>query len=179
MFEGKGTRHISHFLRKSTVDLWAHHVCGTSTSLCETCWILSVCSMACTVLVAISKFTVIMTDHLLLVHFKQDSSSFTLPDDNSSVSGSDSESESTSSNANTNSPASDLFAAATRHCKAFFTNARGQVFCIYRCLLHHRKVSSVSCYIYDLRDVSLLCQVRISIPWSLTSRYSTNVEFIA
>ncbi|XP_060803423.1 tRNA endonuclease ANKZF1 [Amyelois transitella] len=54
--------------------------------------------------------------------------------DDSSVSGSDSESEEPSSN-----PASDLFAAATRHCKAFFTNKKGQVFCIYRCILHHRK----------------------------------------
>ncbi|KAI8437051.1 hypothetical protein MSG28_010423 [Choristoneura fumiferana] len=41
-------------------------------------------------------------------------------DDNSSVSGSDSETEGTSG------PATDLFAAATRHCKAFFTNGRGQ-----------------------------------------------------
>ncbi|XP_061716402.1 tRNA endonuclease ANKZF1-like [Cydia pomonella] len=55
-------------------------------------------------------------------------------DDNSSVSGSDSETEGSG-----NGPASDLFAAATRHCKAFFTNSKGQVFCIYRCLLHHRK----------------------------------------
>ncbi|XP_045498625.1 ankyrin repeat and zinc finger domain-containing protein 1-like isoform X2 [Colias croceus] len=55
-------------------------------------------------------------------------------DDNSSVSGSDSETESTNSK-----PASDLFAAATRHCKAFFTNKTGQVFCIYRCILHHKK----------------------------------------
>ncbi|XP_026327347.1 ankyrin repeat and zinc finger domain-containing protein 1-like [Hyposmocoma kahamanoa] len=36
-------------------------------------------------------------------------------------------------------PASELFAAATRHCKAFFTNQKGQVFCIYRCILHHKK----------------------------------------
>lgn len=36
-------------------------------------------------------------------------------------------------------PPSDLFAAATRHCKAFFTNHYGQVFCIYRCILHHKK----------------------------------------
>ncbi|KAG7308447.1 hypothetical protein JYU34_005654 [Plutella xylostella] len=56
-------------------------------------------------------------------------------DDNSSVSGSDSESEDVTAS----SPGSDLFAAATRHCKAFFTNAAGQVFCIYRCVLHHRK----------------------------------------
>ncbi|XP_038220783.1 ankyrin repeat and zinc finger domain-containing protein 1-like [Zerene cesonia] len=55
-------------------------------------------------------------------------------DDDSSVSGSDSETESTNSK-----PASDLFAAATRHCKAFFTNRTGQVFCIYRCILHHKK----------------------------------------
>ncbi|XP_045509351.1 ankyrin repeat and zinc finger domain-containing protein 1-like [Colias croceus] len=59
-------------------------------------------------------------------------------DDNSSVSGSDSETESTNSK-----PASDLFAAATRHCKAFFTNKTGQVFCIYRCILHHKKVSKL------------------------------------
>ncbi|XP_041979612.1 ankyrin repeat and zinc finger domain-containing protein 1-like [Aricia agestis] len=54
--------------------------------------------------------------------------------DDSSDSGSDSDND----NSNTN-PASDLFAAATRHCKAFFTNKTGQVFCIYRCVLHHRK----------------------------------------
>ncbi|XP_053609912.1 tRNA endonuclease ANKZF1-like isoform X2 [Plodia interpunctella] len=54
--------------------------------------------------------------------------------DDSSVSESDSESEEPSKN-----PESDLFAAATRHCKAFFTNQKGQVFCIYRCILHHRK----------------------------------------
>ncbi|XP_059052048.1 tRNA endonuclease ANKZF1-like [Achroia grisella] len=52
----------------------------------------------------------------------------------SSVSGSDSETE-----GNNSTPATDLFAAATRHCKAFFTNKKGQVFCIYRCILHHRK----------------------------------------
>ncbi|KAI5635787.1 hypothetical protein NE865_11485 [Phthorimaea operculella] len=55
-------------------------------------------------------------------------------EDDSSVSGSDSEAEDTSKN-----PSSDLFAAATRHCKAFFTNQSGQVFCIYRCILHNRK----------------------------------------
>ncbi|XP_049873677.1 ankyrin repeat and zinc finger domain-containing protein 1-like [Pectinophora gossypiella] len=55
-------------------------------------------------------------------------------EDDSSVSGSDSEAEE-----NTSNPASELFAAATRHCKAFFTNHSGQVFCIYRCILHHRK----------------------------------------
>ncbi|XP_075978017.1 tRNA endonuclease ANKZF1-like [Anticarsia gemmatalis] len=38
-----------------------------------------------------------------------------------------------------NMTATELFAALTRHCKAFFCNAKGQVFCIYRCLLHHRK----------------------------------------
>ncbi|VVD01433.1 unnamed protein product [Leptidea sinapis] len=54
-------------------------------------------------------------------------------DDNSSVSGSDSETE------GPNSLPTDLFAAATRHCKAFFTNSSGQVFCIYRCILHHKK----------------------------------------
>lgn len=56
-------------------------------------------------------------------------------DDNSSVSGSDSEGDDGGTN-----PASDLFAAATRHCKAFFTNRYGQVFCVYRCVLHHKKV---------------------------------------
>ncbi|XP_072949443.1 tRNA endonuclease ANKZF1-like [Epargyreus clarus] len=56
--------------------------------------------------------------------------------DDSSVSGSDSEAEETSQPSN---PASDLFAAATRHCKAFYTNHSGQVFCIYRCILHHKK----------------------------------------
>ncbi|KAJ2949295.1 hypothetical protein O0L34_g6244 [Tuta absoluta] len=55
-------------------------------------------------------------------------------EDDSSVSGSDSEAEDTSKN-----PSSDLFAAATRHCKGFFTNQFGQVFCIYRCILHNRK----------------------------------------
>ncbi|XP_013170279.1 PREDICTED: ankyrin repeat and zinc finger domain-containing protein 1-like [Papilio xuthus] len=55
-------------------------------------------------------------------------------DDNSSVSGSDSEGDDGGTN-----PASDLFAAATRHCKAFFTNRYGQVFCVYRCILHHKK----------------------------------------
>ncbi|XP_013145331.1 PREDICTED: ankyrin repeat and zinc finger domain-containing protein 1-like [Papilio polytes] len=55
-------------------------------------------------------------------------------DDNSSVSGSDSEGDDGGTN-----PASDLFAAATRHCKAFFTNRYGQVFCVYRCVLHHKK----------------------------------------
>ncbi|KAJ0176463.1 hypothetical protein K1T71_007642 [Dendrolimus kikuchii] len=54
--------------------------------------------------------------------------------EDSSVSGSESDEEDTSKN-----PASDLFAAATRHCKAFFTNPKGQVFCIYRCVLHQRK----------------------------------------
>ncbi|GBP47299.1 Ankyrin repeat and zinc finger domain-containing protein 1 [Eumeta japonica] len=53
-------------------------------------------------------------------------------DDNSSVSGSDSEVEDTGS--------TDLFAAATRHCKAFFSNTAGKVFCVYRCILHHKKV---------------------------------------
>ncbi|KAL0838625.1 hypothetical protein ABMA28_016709 [Loxostege sticticalis] len=51
-----------------------------------------------------------------------------------SVSGSDSETDDTA-----NKPSSDLFAAATRHCKAFFTNQQGQVFCVYRCILHHKK----------------------------------------
>ncbi|CAK1580520.1 unnamed protein product [Parnassius mnemosyne] len=55
-------------------------------------------------------------------------------DDNSSVSGSDSEGDDGGTK-----PTNDLFAAATRHCKAFFTNHYGQVFCIYRCILHHRK----------------------------------------
>ncbi|KAM3965241.1 tRNA endonuclease ANKZF1 [Aphomia sociella] len=59
---------------------------------------------------------------------------FNSKQDDSSVSGSDSETESTGNN-----PAGELFAAATRHCKAFFTNKKGQVFCIYRCILHHRK----------------------------------------
>ncbi|XP_039752854.1 ankyrin repeat and zinc finger domain-containing protein 1-like [Pararge aegeria] len=56
-------------------------------------------------------------------------------DDECSDSGTDSETESGSSN----NPASDLFAAATRHCKAFFTNYKGKVFCVYRCILHHKK----------------------------------------
>ncbi|KAJ8722249.1 hypothetical protein PYW08_004651 [Mythimna loreyi] len=55
-------------------------------------------------------------------------------DDSSNVSASDSEGDD-----NPNKPATELFAAATRHCKAFYTNPKGQVFCIYRCLLHHRK----------------------------------------
>nr|XP_032517484.1 ankyrin repeat and zinc finger domain-containing protein 1-like isoform X2 [Danaus plexippus plexippus] len=55
-------------------------------------------------------------------------------ENDSSVSGSDSETDERSKN-----PDSDLFAAATRHCKAFFTNHKGQVFCIYRCILHHKK----------------------------------------
>ncbi|CAH2048775.1 unnamed protein product, partial [Iphiclides podalirius] len=55
-------------------------------------------------------------------------------DDNSSVSGSDSEGDDGGTK-----PSSDLFAAATRHCKAFFTNRYGQVFCVYRCILHHKK----------------------------------------
>ncbi|XP_068633180.1 tRNA endonuclease ANKZF1-like [Battus philenor] len=55
-------------------------------------------------------------------------------DDNSSVSGSDSDGDDGGTQ-----PSSDLFAAATRHCKAFFTNRFGQVFCIYRCILHHKK----------------------------------------
>ncbi|CAB3227208.1 unnamed protein product [Arctia plantaginis] len=38
-----------------------------------------------------------------------------------------------------NMTATELFAAATRHCKAFFSNDKEQVFCIYRCILHHRK----------------------------------------
>ncbi|XP_045483981.1 ankyrin repeat and zinc finger domain-containing protein 1 isoform X1 [Pieris rapae] len=59
---------------------------------------------------------------------------FNTRQDDSSVSGSDSETESTNSK-----PASDLFAAATRHCKAFFTNQAGQVYCVYRCILHHKK----------------------------------------
>ncbi|XP_064072784.1 tRNA endonuclease ANKZF1-like [Vanessa tameamea] len=59
---------------------------------------------------------------------------FNSKQDDSSVSGSDSETEWSGSN-----PASDLFAAATRHCKAFFTNQKKQVFCIYRCILHHKK----------------------------------------
>lgn len=57
-------------------------------------------------------------------------------DDDSSDSDSDSDSEVCGSCTN---PATELFAAATRHCKAFYTNTRGQVFCIYRCILHHRK----------------------------------------
>ncbi|CAH0715347.1 unnamed protein product, partial [Brenthis ino] len=59
---------------------------------------------------------------------------FNSKQDDSSVSGSDSETEYTGNN-----PPSDLFAAATRHCKAFFTNQKGKVFCIYRCILHHKK----------------------------------------
>ncbi|XP_045448016.1 ankyrin repeat and zinc finger domain-containing protein 1-like [Melitaea cinxia] len=59
---------------------------------------------------------------------------YNLRQDDSSVTGSDSETEGSTTN-----PASDLFAAATRHCKAFFTNKKKQVFCIYRCILHHRK----------------------------------------
>ncbi|XP_034831886.1 tRNA endonuclease ANKZF1-like [Maniola hyperantus] len=59
---------------------------------------------------------------------------FNSRNDDSSVSGSDSETEGTTAN-----PASDLFAAATRHCKAFYTNHKGKVFCIYRCILHHKK----------------------------------------
>ncbi|CAH2980700.1 unnamed protein product [Chilo suppressalis] len=55
-------------------------------------------------------------------------------EDDLSVSGSESESEDSSKK-----PATDLFAAATRHCKAFFTNQKGQVFCVYRCILHHKK----------------------------------------
>ncbi|KAG6444573.1 hypothetical protein O3G_MSEX003453 [Manduca sexta] len=56
--------------------------------------------------------------------------------DDSSVSGSDSDDEAQNSK---KVPATDLFAAATRHCKSFFTNHAGQVFCLYRCILHHRK----------------------------------------
>ncbi|XP_023935597.2 ankyrin repeat and zinc finger domain-containing protein 1 [Bicyclus anynana] len=59
---------------------------------------------------------------------------FSSRNEDSSVSGSDSETEGSSSN-----PASELFAAATRHCKAFFSNHKGKVFCIYRCILHHKK----------------------------------------
>ncbi|CAH2227219.1 jg13033 [Pararge aegeria aegeria] len=59
-------------------------------------------------------------------------------DDECSDSGTDSETESGSSN----NPASNLFAAATRHCKAFFTNYKGKVFCVYRCILHHKKCDS-------------------------------------
>ncbi|KAL4716733.1 hypothetical protein ACJJTC_004852 [Scirpophaga incertulas] len=55
-------------------------------------------------------------------------------EDDFSVSGTDSESED-----DPRKPPTDLFAAATRHCKAFFTNKLGQVFCVYRCILHHKK----------------------------------------
>uniref|UniRef100_A0A2A4JGB5 VLRF1 domain-containing protein n=1 Tax=Heliothis virescens TaxID=7102 RepID=A0A2A4JGB5_HELVI len=55
-------------------------------------------------------------------------------DESSNVSASDSEGDD-----NPNTTATELFAAATRHCKAFYCNPKGQVFCIYRCLLHHRK----------------------------------------
>ncbi|CAG9786895.1 unnamed protein product [Diatraea saccharalis] len=55
-------------------------------------------------------------------------------DDDLSESDSDTETEDFS-----RKPATDLFAAATRHCKAFFTNEKGQVFCVYRCILHHKK----------------------------------------
>lgn len=58
-------------------------------------------------------------------------------EDDLSVSGSDSETDDIA-----NKPSSDLFAAATRHCKAFFTNQQGQVFCVYRCILHHKKVGN-------------------------------------
>ncbi|KAF9807398.1 hypothetical protein SFRURICE_005980 [Spodoptera frugiperda] len=52
----------------------------------------------------------------------------------SNVSASDSEADD-----NPDAAATELFALATRHCKAFYSNPKGQVFCIYRCLLHHRK----------------------------------------
>ncbi|XP_028166966.1 ankyrin repeat and zinc finger domain-containing protein 1-like, partial [Ostrinia furnacalis] len=55
-------------------------------------------------------------------------------DEDLNVSGSDSEADESATK-----PASDLFAAATRHCKAFFTNKIGEVFCVYRCILHHKK----------------------------------------
>ncbi|KAH9639656.1 hypothetical protein HF086_007333 [Spodoptera exigua] len=55
-------------------------------------------------------------------------------DESSNVSASDSEADD-----NPDAAATELFAAATRHCKAFYSNPKGQVFCIYRCLLHHRK----------------------------------------
>lgn len=55
-------------------------------------------------------------------------------DESSNVSASDSEADD-----NPDAAATELFALATRHCKAFYSNPKGQVFCIYRCLLHHRK----------------------------------------
>lgn len=54
--------------------------------------------------------------------------------DSTNTSGSESEADD-----DPNRTATELFAAATRHCKAFYTNAKRQVFCIYRCILHHRK----------------------------------------
>lgn len=78
-----------------------------------------------------------------------------LTDDVSSISGSEQESENeddtgTSETGGKNTPVSSgscekrensLLATASRHAKVFFENDEGNIFSIYRCLLHNKKVS--------------------------------------
>ncbi|XP_077297706.1 tRNA endonuclease ANKZF1-like [Arctopsyche grandis] len=62
---------------------------------------------------------------------------FNARDDDESVSDSESDTEIAISKGD--KEVSDLFLAATRHCRAYFTNIDGRVLSVYRCLLHHKK----------------------------------------